>query len=116
MRYKSRSYFTAWREVFGKDRATGDEVEDDEDTARAAKGKAQKESNTYGLQQAFRSWNTRFDEVIRGYDFIKNEHGPCVYKKISGSSVAYLVLYIDDILLNGNDVKVLGDITGSYFH
>ncbi|KAL0281726.1 UNVERIFIED_CONTAM: Retrovirus-related Pol polyprotein from transposon TNT 1-94 [Sesamum radiatum] len=64
----------------------------------------------YGLKQAFRIWNTRFDEVIRGYDFIKNDHDPCVYKKISGSSVAYLVLYVDDILLIGNDVKMLGDI------
>ncbi|KAL0404280.1 UNVERIFIED_CONTAM: Retrovirus-related Pol polyprotein from transposon TNT 1-94 [Sesamum radiatum] len=64
----------------------------------------------YGLKQAFRSWNTRFDEVIRGYDFIKNDYDPCVYKKISGSSVAYLVLYVDDILLIGNDVKMLGDI------
>ncbi|KAL0381891.1 UNVERIFIED_CONTAM: hypothetical protein Slati_4610600 [Sesamum latifolium] len=32
------------------------------------------------------------------------------YRKISGSSVAYLVLYVDDILLTGNDVKMLGDI------
>ncbi|KAL0449085.1 UNVERIFIED_CONTAM: Retrovirus-related Pol polyprotein from transposon RE1 [Sesamum latifolium] len=64
----------------------------------------------YGLKQASRSWNTRFDEVIRGYDFIKNEYDHCVYKKISGSSVAYLILYVDDILLIGNDVKVLGDI------
>ncbi|KAL0361333.1 UNVERIFIED_CONTAM: Retrovirus-related Pol polyprotein from transposon RE2 [Sesamum radiatum] len=64
----------------------------------------------YNLKQAFRSWNTRFDEVIRGYDFIKNEHDPCVYKKISKSSVAYLVLYVYDILLIGNDVKMLGDI------
>ncbi|KAL0434840.1 UNVERIFIED_CONTAM: Retrovirus-related Pol polyprotein from transposon RE2 [Sesamum radiatum] len=64
----------------------------------------------YGLKQASRSWNTRFDEVIRGYDFIKNDYDPCVYKKISGISVAYLVLYVDDILLIGNDVKMLGDI------
>ncbi|KAL0402289.1 UNVERIFIED_CONTAM: Retrovirus-related Pol polyprotein from transposon RE2 [Sesamum latifolium] len=40
----------------------------------------------------------------------KNEHDPCIYKKISGSLVAYLVLYVNDILLIGNDVKVLGDI------
>ncbi|KAL0416298.1 UNVERIFIED_CONTAM: hypothetical protein Slati_3461700 [Sesamum latifolium] len=40
----------------------------------------------------------------------KNDYDPCVYKKISGSSVAYLVLYVDDILLIGNDVKMLGDI------
>ncbi|KAL0401901.1 UNVERIFIED_CONTAM: Retrovirus-related Pol polyprotein from transposon RE2, partial [Sesamum latifolium] len=64
----------------------------------------------YGLKQASRSWNTRFDEVIRGYDFIKNDYDPCVYKKISESLVAYLVLYVDDILLIGNDVKMLGDI------
>ncbi|KAL0451725.1 UNVERIFIED_CONTAM: Copia protein [Sesamum latifolium] len=64
----------------------------------------------YGLKQASRSWNTRFDEVIRGYNFIKNENDPCVFKKISGSSVKYLVLYVNDILLIGNDVKVLGDI------
>ncbi|KAL0416139.1 UNVERIFIED_CONTAM: Retrovirus-related Pol polyprotein from transposon TNT 1-94 [Sesamum latifolium] len=31
-------------------------------------------------------------------------------QKISGSSVAYLLLYVDDILLIGNDVKMLGDI------
>ncbi|KAL0430615.1 UNVERIFIED_CONTAM: Retrovirus-related Pol polyprotein from transposon TNT 1-94 [Sesamum radiatum] len=28
----------------------------------------------YGLKQASRSCNTRFDEVIQGFDFIKNEH------------------------------------------
>ncbi|KAL0361182.1 UNVERIFIED_CONTAM: Retrovirus-related Pol polyprotein from transposon RE1 [Sesamum radiatum] len=63
----------------------------------------------YGLKQASRSWNTRFDEVIRGYNFIKNKYDPCVYEKISGSSVVYLVLYVDDILLIEND-KVLGNI------
>ncbi|KAL0413351.1 UNVERIFIED_CONTAM: Retrovirus-related Pol polyprotein from transposon TNT 1-94 [Sesamum radiatum] len=64
----------------------------------------------YGLMQASRSWNTHFDEVIRGYDFIKNDYDPCIYKKISGSSVAYIVLYADNILLIGNDVKMLGDV------
>ncbi|KAL0294589.1 UNVERIFIED_CONTAM: Retrovirus-related Pol polyprotein from transposon TNT 1-94, partial [Sesamum angustifolium] len=61
-------------------------------------------------RQTSRSWITHFDEVIRGYDFIKNKHDSCVYKRISGSSVAYLVLYVDDILLIGNDIKMLGDI------
>ncbi|KAL0294785.1 UNVERIFIED_CONTAM: Retrovirus-related Pol polyprotein from transposon TNT 1-94 [Sesamum calycinum] len=35
----------------------------------------------YGLKQASRSWNIRFDEVIWGYDFVKNDFDPCVYKK-----------------------------------
>ena len=35
----------------------------------------------YGLKQASRSWNIRFDEAIRSYDFVKNEDEPCVYKE-----------------------------------
>ncbi|KAK4403187.1 Retrovirus-related Pol polyprotein from transposon RE1 [Sesamum angolense] len=64
----------------------------------------------YGLKYASRSWNMCFDEVVRGYDFTKHEFDPYTYKKINGSSVAYLVLYVNDILLFGNDVKMLGVI------
>ena len=28
----------------------------------------------------------------------------CVYKKVSGSVIVFLMLYVDDILLKGNDV------------
>ena len=37
------------------------------------------------------------------FGFIKNEDEPCLYKKISGSIVVFLILYVDDILLIGND-------------
>ena len=49
----------------------------------------------------------RFDEVIRSYDFIKSEYEPCVYKKISERAITFLVLYVDDILLIGNNVGML---------
>ena len=61
----------------------------------------------YGLKQASRSWNLRFDEVVKKFDFIRCEEEPCVYKKFSGSKVAFLVLYVDDILLIGNDIPML---------
>ena len=61
----------------------------------------------YGLKQASRSWNHHFDEAIRSYNFIKNEDEPYVYKKVSGSQLTFLVLYIDDILLIGNDVSMM---------
>ncbi|KAK4403150.1 hypothetical protein Sango_1055700 [Sesamum angolense] len=48
-------------------------------------------------------------EEQKGYDFVKNDFNPCIYKKISGSSIAFLVLCVDDILLIYNDVKMLGD-------
>ena len=45
------------------------------------------QKSIYGLKQASRSWNIRFDEIIKMFGFIKNEDEPCVYKKISGSIV-----------------------------
>ncbi|KAL0440307.1 UNVERIFIED_CONTAM: hypothetical protein Slati_2513700 [Sesamum latifolium] len=82
-----------------------EEIFMDQSEGFTAVGEEQKvcrfQKSIYGLKQASRSWNTRFDEVIGGYDFIKNDYDPCIYKKISGSSVAYLVLYVDDILVIG---------------
>ena len=60
----------------------------------------------YGLKQASQSWNTRFNDVIKIFDFIKNEE-PCVYKKNSKSTVTFLVLYLDDILLIENNIPML---------
>ncbi|OAO97959.1 hypothetical protein AXX17_AT4G08610 [Arabidopsis thaliana] len=64
----------------------------------------------YGLKRASRSWNARFNEAIKEFDFIRNEEEPCVYKKTSGSAVAFLVLYVDDILLLGNDIPLLQSV------
>ena len=67
----------------------------------------------YGLKQASRSWNIRFDEVIKGFGFRQNEEEPCVYKKASGSAVVFLILYVDDILLIGNDIPMLQSVKTS---
>jgi hypothetical protein len=45
--------------------------------------------------------------VVKGFGFIKNEEEPCVYKMASGSVVVFLILYVDDILLIGNDIPIL---------
>jgi hypothetical protein len=66
----------------------------------------------YGLVQASRSWNKRFDSVIKAYGFIQTFGEACIYKKVSGSSVAFLILYVDDILLIGNDIEFLDSIKG----
>ena len=59
----------------------------------------------YGLVQASRSWNIHFDELIKAYGFIQTFGEACIYKKVSGSSAAFLILYVDDILLIGNDIE-----------
>ena len=53
----------------------------------------------FALVQASRSWNIRFDDVIKAYGFIQTDGEARIYKKVSGSSVAFLILYVDDILL-----------------
>ncbi|KAJ9566079.1 hypothetical protein OSB04_002045 [Centaurea solstitialis] len=64
----------------------------------------------YGLKQASRSWNLHFDERIKEFGFTKSEFEPCVYTKFSGSIVTFVVLYVDDILLIGNDVPTLQSV------
>ena len=47
--------------------------------------------SVYGLVQASRSWNIRFDELIKAYSFIQTCGEACIYKKVSGSNTAFLI-------------------------
>jgi Reverse transcriptase (RNA-dependent DNA polymerase) len=67
----------------------------------------------YGLKQASRSWYKRFDSEIKALGFVKCDEEPCVYKRFSGSNIVFLVLYVDDILLIGNDIPTLEEIKSS---
>ncbi|KAK1647853.1 hypothetical protein QYE76_065658, partial [Lolium multiflorum] len=58
------------------------------------------------------NWNRRFDKVIKDFGFIQCHGEACIYKKVSGSSVAFLILYVDDILLIGNDIELLRSVKG----
>nr|GEU78446.1 hypothetical protein [Tanacetum cinerariifolium] len=64
----------------------------------------------YGLKQVSRSWNKRFDVEIKKISFTQNPDDPCVYLKASGSNVAFPILYVDDILLMGNNVTLLQEV------
>ena len=45
--------------------------------------------------------------MIKDFGFMQTYGEACVYKKVSGSSIAFLILYVDDILLMGNDIELL---------
>jgi hypothetical protein len=45
----------------------------------------------YGLVQASRSWNIRFDKLIKAYSFIYTCGEACIYKKVSGNTTAFLI-------------------------
>ena len=60
----------------------------------------------YGLKQASRSWNIRFDQAVKSFGFIQNSDEPCVYKKYEGKVVSFLILYDDDILLDRKSTRL----------
>ncbi|GJS07197.1 retrotransposon protein, putative, ty1-copia subclass, partial [Tanacetum coccineum] len=64
----------------------------------------------YGLKQASRSWNKRFDEEIKKFGFDQNLDETCVYQKASGSNVTFLILYVDDIIIMGNHIPSLQSV------
>ena len=68
------------------------------------------ERSIYGLKQASRSWNLCFHEKVKEFGFSRSEDESCVYVKASGSNVVFLVLYVDDILLIGNNIPMLQDV------
>lgn len=61
----------------------------------------------YELKQASESWNIRFNQAIKSFGFEKTLDKPCVYKRHQDKVAMFLVLYVDDILLIGNDVRVM---------
>ncbi|GJY97194.1 retrotransposon protein, putative, ty1-copia subclass [Tanacetum coccineum] len=64
----------------------------------------------YGLKQASRSWNKRFDEEIKKFRFTQNLDEPCVYQKASGSNVTFLILYVNEIIIIGNHIPSLQSV------
>jgi len=61
----------------------------------------------YGLKQAFHQWYLKFNDTIVSFGFKKNTIDRCIYLKVTGSKVIFLILYVDDILLATNDLDPL---------
>ena len=64
----------------------------------------------YGLKQASRQWYLKFHNVISSFGFVENIMDQCIYQKVSGSKICFLVLYVDDILLATNDKGLLHEV------
>jgi len=61
----------------------------------------------YGLKKSSRMWSQNFDTYIQGIGFTRRKEDHCVYFKLVGDHIIYLVLYVDDMLLIGNDKEVI---------
>jgi len=52
-------------------------------------------------------WYQKFGTFIQGLGFTRSKANHCVYFKLIGDCVIYLVLYVDDMLLVGNDKEII---------
>ena len=65
------------------------------------------ERSIYGLKQSSRAWYFRFHKAIIsfGLSMISEDH--CVYVKKTTEGIMFLTLYINDILLAGNNMEMI---------
>ena len=64
----------------------------------------------YGLKQSPRSWNNKFDSVLKKFGLINSHSDKCVYTGHINGLKIYLLLYVDDGLLISKDKAVLDKI------
>ncbi|KAH9151647.1 hypothetical protein AeNC1_019293, partial [Aphanomyces euteiches] len=59
----------------------------------------------YGLRQSPRCWNTLLDKTLKTFGFVAAPSDPCLY--IYNSGDAYLVVYVDDLVLCARDMGIV---------
>jgi hypothetical protein len=64
----------------------------------------------YGLKQSPRMWYQKFDTYILGLGFSRRKVDHCVYFKLVGDHFIYVVLYVDDMLLIGNNKEIIKEV------
>lgn len=61
----------------------------------------------YGLKQAPKQWHEKFDKTMLSNGFKINECDKCVYIKNAPNEYVIICLYVDDMLIMGNNSKVI---------
>ncbi|KAK1417324.1 hypothetical protein QVD17_26451 [Tagetes erecta] len=64
----------------------------------------------YGLKQAPRAWYTRFSQFIHTLGFKSSTCDSSLFIYQHGTQLAYLLLYVDDIVITANDSTLLGQL------
>jgi hypothetical protein len=57
----------------------------------------------YGLRKALRAWNTKLDDTLVGLGFSHSASEHAVYAHGEGASRLLVGIYVDDIVITGND-------------
>ena len=66
----------------------------------------------YGLKQAPRAWNQRLVEYLMKCGYNPSIDDPSLYMKKKGKKEVYICIYVDDLIITGNDDTWIKDIKG----
>ncbi|XP_070681820.1 uncharacterized mitochondrial protein AtMg00810-like [Malus domestica] len=67
----------------------------------------------YGLKQAPRAWNERFTAFLPPLGFTTTYSDSSLFVKAVGSTLVILLLYVDDIIITGNDSLAIQQVIQS---
>ena len=63
----------------------------------------------YGLKQSPRAWFERFTKAVRKQEFVQSQADHTMfYKKGKEGKITILIVYVDDIVITGNDEQEIG--------
>ena len=57
----------------------------------------------YGTKQGPRMWNVKIDEFLKGLNFRSSTYDPCIYVRYMEGKILIVALYVDDLLLAGDE-------------
>ena len=70
----------------------------------------------YSLKQASRQWYKKFDSFMVGHGYTRTNADHCVYvRKFPNGKFIILLLYVDDMLIVGQDAGVIGNLKKDLF-
>jgi hypothetical protein len=64
----------------------------------------------YDLKQSPRMWYQNFGKYILSLGFVRSKVDHCVYSKKEGGHFIYVTLYVDDMLLVGNNMDAIKEV------
>jgi transposase InsO family protein len=67
----------------------------------------------YGLKQAPRAWNEKFDTWMKSQGFEQCKNDLCLYVKKDCDDILYVLLYVDDVILAGNNDQMMESVKSS---